>query len=142
VADSPTFPALAQELALEIADGRGRSARLAARFGYDRRDPWAVSITFRTAVDEIRWDVARDLLHRGLTEPAGEGDLQLWPSIDRHGRAAVVLEFRSPAGRLSGHVRTNVLYRFLTRTFAAVPPGTETVDLDRLVDQLTGRSPA
>jgi hypothetical protein len=138
----PTSRALAQELVLEVVGRRGRTVPLVACFGYDREDPWAVSITFRTVVDEIRWDLARDLLHQGLTEPAGEGDLQLWPSVDRHGRATVVLEFRSPAGRLSAQVRTNDLYRFLTRTFAAVPLGTESLDLDRLVDQLTGRSSA
>ena len=113
---------------------------LPATFGYDPSDPWAVAITFGTPSEQIRWVAGRDLLIRGLTDPTGEGDIQLWPSIDEDGRAAVVMELRSPYGRLVTQLRTHELYRFLTRTQALVPAGTESIDLDLLVESLVGQS--
>ncbi len=109
---------------------------------YDPTDPWAVWITFRGPRDEVRWAVGRDLLLQGLTDPAGEGDIQLWPSIDEHGRAAVVMELCSPDGRLVTQLHTHELYRFLTRTLALVPVGSEAIDLDELVADIIGTSRA
>ena len=66
--------------------------------------------------------------------------MQVLPGVD-DGRAVVLLEFHSPTGRLvAWHPRT--VHRFLVRTLAAVPTGTERVhlDLDGLVDALLGRS--
>ena len=134
--------ALSQELVLQCLDAWGRSLDLPASFGYDPSDPWAVWITFRGPNDEVRWAVGRDLLLQGMTDPAGEGDVQLWPSIDENGRAAVIMELCSPDGRLVTQLRTNELYRFLTRTLAVVPLGTESIDLDELVAEITGRSEA
>jgi hypothetical protein len=132
--------ALSQELVLQCLDAWGRSLELPASFGYDPSDPWAVWITFRGPRDEVRWAVGRDLLLQGLTDPAGEGDIQLWPSIDENGRAAVVMELCSPDGRLVTQLLTNELYRFLTRTLAVVPLGTESIDLDQMVAELQGDS--
>lgn len=136
----PKAHTLSQELILQCLDARGRSVDLPASFGYDPADPWAVCITFRGPKDEVCWLVARDLLVQGLTDPAGEGDIQLWPSIDEGGRAAVVMELHSPDGHLVTQLSTHDLYRFLTRTQALVPSGTEIIDLDLLVDALTRQS--
>ena len=132
--------ALIQELTLQCLDAWGRTIELPASFAYDPGDPWAVWITFQARRREVTWAVGRDLLLRGLTHPAGEGDVQLWPSIDDDGRAAVALELRSPDGRLVAQLSTHALYDFLSRTLAEVPLGTERIDLDELVDVLTGRS--
>ncbi|GAW49429.1 sporulation and cell division protein SsgA [Nocardioides sp. PD653] len=132
--------ALSQEVVLQCLDAYGRSLDLPASFGYDPSDPWAVWITFRGPRDEVRWAVGRDLLLQGMTDPAGEGDIQLWPSIDENGRAAVVMELCSPDGRLVTQLLTNELYRFLTRTLAVVPLGTERIDLDQMVAAITGDS--
>jgi hypothetical protein len=140
VTQQPISRSVSQELTLQCLDSWGRTLDLPASFGYDPADPWAVWITFRTTQDDVRWAVGRDLLLQGLTDPAGEGDIQLWPSIDDGGRAAVVLEFCSPDGRLVTQLRTTELYRFLTRTLAIVPLGTETIDLDLMVASLTGAS--
>jgi hypothetical protein len=99
-----------------------------------------VWITFRTTTDPVRWAVGRDLLLRGLTDPAGEGDVQLFPSVDENGRAAVVMELCSPDGRLVTQMRTSDLYGFLSRTLAIVPLGAERIDLDLLVESLVGQS--
>jgi hypothetical protein len=140
VTQQPISRALSADLTLQCLDAWGRSVDLQASFGYDPSDPWAVWITFEGPHDHVRWAVGRDLLLQGLTDPAGEGDIQLWPSIDETGRAAVVMELCSPDGRLVTQLHTNELYRFLTRTLAVVPAGTESIDLDRMVAELTGTS--
>ena len=128
-------------MTLQVLDAWGRTVDLSASFGYDPSDPWAVWITFRGAsgrsTEPVRWAVGRDLLLQGITDPAGEGDIQLFPSVDENGRAAVVMELRSPDGRLVTQMCSSELYRFLTRTLALVPVGTEQIDLDQLVDELT-----
>ena len=140
VTQQPISGALSQELTLQVLDAWGRTVDLTASFGYDAGDPWAVWITFRGTSDSVRWAVGRDLLLRGLTEPAGEGDVQLFPSVDENGRAAVVMELSSPDGRLVTQMRTSELYAFLSKTLAVVPLGAETIDLDLLVDALVGQS--
>ena len=73
-------------------------------------------------------------------DPAGEGDIRVWPSIDERGSAAVVMELHSPDGRLVAQLETHALYRFLTRTLALVPAGIEPIDLDLLVESLVRQS--
>ena len=138
VTQQPISPTLSQELTLQCVDARGRGVELVASFGYDPSDPYAVWITFPSAQGDVRWAMCRATLLRGLTDPAGQGDLEMWPSIDHDGRAVVVLEFRSPGGQLIALAHTHEVYRFLTRTLAAVPAGTESdhLDLDGLVADL------
>jgi sporulation and cell division protein SsgA len=142
VTSQPVSRALSQELNLECVDRHGRTLALVARFGYDESDPYAVWITFPSADGDVRWAICRATLLLGLTDPAGEGDLQLWPSTDSAGRAVVVLDFHSPDGHLMAQARTQDVYRFLTRTLATVPAGTEGdhLDLDALVADLLGGS--
>jgi hypothetical protein len=142
VTPQPMSRVLSQELVLRCLDARGRSFELPASFSFDPSDPWAVWITFRGPNDDVRWAMGRELLLQGMTDPAGEGDVQLWPSIDENGRAAVVMELHSPDGRLVTQLLTNELYRFLTRTLAAVPLGTETIDHELLVEEITRGSQA
>lgn len=138
VTQQPAPRALSQQVALECLDARGRSIALPAHLGYDPADPWAVEMTFSNLTGDVRWLVARDLLLDGLTQPTGEGDVLLWPSIDEDGCAAVVLELCSPHGRLVAQLSTRELSAFLARTCALVPQGAETVDLDGLVAALAG----
>ena len=133
----PTSPALTQQVALQCLDARGRSVDLPAVLGYYPGDPWAVEVTFGKPGEAVRWLIGRDLLLQGMTDPAGEGDVQLWPSIDEYGRAAVVIELRSPHGRLVTQLPTRDLGSFLGRTLLLVPEGTERIDVDLMVDVLT-----
>src|SRR3954470_10986662 len=139
VTQQPISRALAQDVTLECPVPWGRPVDLVASLRYDPVDPWAVWFTFRSPGGDVSWGLAREVLLRGLTDPAGQGDVTVWPSIDERGRAVVVLEFSSPDGRLVAQAITHEVYRFLTRTLAAVPLGTETMDLDVLVDALLGR---
>jgi len=111
-----------------------------AEFRYDAEDPFAVALTFHLGDDVLRCDVARSLLVQGLTDPAGEGDVCLWPHVTEEGRAVVVLSLCSTHGELVGEVHAFQLYRFITRTLALVPLGTESewLDVDGAVAQLLG----
>ncbi|WP_460828544.1 SsgA family sporulation/cell division regulator [Nocardioides hungaricus] len=144
VTQQPISRTVSADLLLQVLDARGRTVDLPAEFGYDPADPWAVWITFRGAsghsTEPVRWAVGRDLLLHGMTEPAGEGDVLLFPSVDENGRAAVVMELCSPDGRLVTQLRTSDLNDFLVKTLTAVPLGTETIDLDLLVESLVGES--
>jgi hypothetical protein len=138
----PLFPTLSQELTLRCLDQAGRSLDLATSLGYDPADPYAVWFTFRAEGGDVRWAICRHTLLLGLTDPAGRGDVQIWPGVDEAGRGVVVLEFQSPAGRLIALAPTQDVHHFLVRTLAAVPAGTEGahLDLDGLVNDLLGRS--
>ena len=138
----PISPALSQELTLRCIDQAGRCLELATSLGYDPSDPYGVWFTFRAAGGDVRWTVCRETLRLGLSDPAGLGDVQVWPGVDDAGRGVLVLEFLSPAGRLIALAPTEEMHRFLVRTLAAVPAGTEDthLDLDGLVDDLLGRS--
>ncbi|MBB3044341.1 SsgA family sporulation/cell division regulator [Nocardioides sp. LMS-CY] len=134
----PTSPRLSQAVALQCLDAYGRSVDLPALLAYEPTDPWAVEVTFGWPSGTVRWLIGRDLLLQGLTDPAGEGDVLVSPSIDDCGRAAVVLELSSPHGRLVTQLPTRELGTFLIRTLAVVPQGREEIDLDLLVETLTG----
>jgi hypothetical protein len=146
VNQQPVSPALSQGLHLQALDAWGRIVDVPATFEYDAGDPWAVRIVFPggrgDTAEPVRWLVGRELLLEGLTDPVGEGDVQMFPSVDEDGRAAVVMELCSPDGRLVLQLRTRELHRFLARTLTVVPLGTESVDLDELVAALAGRSDA
>ena len=133
----PTSRTLSQPVALQCLDARGRSIDLPAVLGYDPADPWAVEVTFGRSAETVRWLIGRDLMLAGMTDPVGEGDVQLSPSIDEYGRAAVVVELNSPNGRLVTQLATRDLGSFLARTLAMVPEGTESIDLDQMVKELT-----
>lgn len=124
-------------MSLQWLDARGRSIALPADLGYDPADPYAVSVTFGTRDEAVTWLVGRDLLLDGLTDPVGEGDVLLWPSIDDHGRASVVLELCCPNGRMIAQLSTRELSSFLSRTLLVVPQGAELLDVDELVASLT-----
>jgi hypothetical protein len=140
----PLSPAVSQDITLKCLDDRGIDIAFIASFGYDPGDPYAVWLTFHIPGGDVSWAVARSLLLRGLTEPAGDGDIRLWPVIDEHGHACVVFDFHSPTGRLTTQARTAELHTFLARTWVAVPAGDESerLDLDALVGALLDGSEA
>ena len=92
-------------------------------------------VTFRTGgtdgSEAVRWTFARQLLTDGVTRPVGEGDVQVWP-LHGSGQPVVCLALSSPSGRALFEVPLSDLVEFLTRTYAAVPTGSEAqhVDLD------------
>ncbi len=133
-------PAVVTQLLTVRCLAPGPLRDLEVEFRYDAQDPFAVALSIPVGDEVVRWELARSVLARGVTDPAGDGDICLWPHVTDEGRAVVVMNLCSERGELVGEVRTNQLYRFLTRTLAVVPMGTESewLDVDAVVEQLLG----
>lgn len=127
-----------QPISMDAVDADGQTLTLDAELGYYPADPYAVTATFRTPGGDVVWTFARELLTGGLTAPAGEGDVHVWPCLDAHGRAVVVVELNSPDGELLVQAPTKDVLRFVNRTLTAVPAGSESdfIDVDLLIHQL------
>jgi hypothetical protein len=110
-----------------------------ASLRYDRDDPYAVHLSFRTPSgrDPIEWLFARSLAWEGLSHPAGDGDVRLWPARDDP-TGPVHIELCSPSGCAQFAVPRPVLTEFLERSHEVVPPGDEagSIDLDAELDLL------
>ena len=119
-----------------------------AELRYDASDPYAVQIAFHTgsatdaSQDVVEWTFARELLSDGVRGAAGEGDVQVWPSIDA-GEPVMCLALSSPSGRALFEVPADVLVDFLSRTYDAVSTGSESryVDLDAELALLLSAEP-
>ncbi|MCZ1006217.1 SsgA family sporulation/cell division regulator [Streptomyces lydicus] len=107
-----------------------RSQVIPASLRYDRADPFAVRLIFPPAASldgaEVTWTFARELLEEGLCEPAGAGDVQIWP-YDTH---AVVVEFHAVGGMAVVQFEAQELRTFLTRSYRIVAKGEEARHLD------------
>ncbi|WP_306192163.1 MULTISPECIES: SsgA family sporulation/cell division regulator [unclassified Streptomyces] len=107
-----------------------RMPSIPATLHYDRRDPFAVRMTFPAPATlegvEVCWTFARDLLAAGQHEPEGHGDVRVRP----YGYDRTVLEFHAPEGTAVVHVRSEQIRRFLRATSELVPVGLEHLQLD------------
>ena len=119
-----------QPVTLELIDPTGAATPIEAELQYDPRDPYAVTTVFRTGTTQVRWTFGRDLLCEGLYEPAGDGDVHVWPCLDSQGHAVVIIELCSPDGEALVQARTGDLTNFVSRMTAAVEPGTESALMD------------
>lgn len=120
------------ELELRLVVPGSNSLPVVADMSYEACDPYAVHVAFHTGQNEVvEWVFARQLLTDGVTHPVGEGDVQVWPSHSS-GRPVVCLALSSPSGRALFEAPLSELVEFLTKTYAAVPTGSESdyVDLD------------
>lgn len=116
----------------------GGALEMSVTLGYDSHDPFAVSATMETSSLRITWVFARDLLHGGLIEPTGDGDVHVWPCLDTRGRSVLALELCSDEGDALLELPTQTVASFVDNTLAAVPAGTESdhVDVDALIGSI------
>ena len=134
------------ELQLRLVVPGTPSLPVRAGLRYDMADPYAVQVAFYTGAgngdDVVEWTFARELLGDGMTRAAGEGDVQVWPSLDA-GDAALCLSLCSPSGRALFEVPRPALSDFLSRTYSAVPAGRESdhVDVDAELELLLWAEP-
>jgi hypothetical protein len=133
-----------QRVTLELIDATGAAAPMEAELRYDALDPYAVTAVFLTIAGEVRWTFGRDLLLDGVHEPAGDGDVHVWPCLDANGRAVVVIELCSPDGEALVQARTADLVGFADKTVRAVAPGSESalVDVDAAIAAIFADEPA
>ncbi|MER7761573.1 SsgA family sporulation/cell division regulator [Streptomyces sp. NPDC097619] len=116
------------------------SVPLRLRLTYASTDPYAVQAEFRHEGATLAcWYFDREALAAGLRAPGGGGDVRFRPAATRRG-PALRIELR---GRIADDPGTAVfladavaLARFLSGTHALVPPGTEVLDIDALLDAL------
>lgn len=130
--------AVSQAVTLELIDPSGATTPLQGELCYDSGDPYAVTMVFKTPQSEVRWTFGRDLLCEGLYEPAGDGDVHVWPCLDADGRAVVIVELCSPDGEALVQTRTGELTSFVERMTKMVPQGAESghINLDSTIASL------
>jgi hypothetical protein len=124
-----------QPVALELIDTSGAATPIEAELRYDPADPYAVTTVFMTGTSQVRWTFGRELLTEGLYEPAGDGDVHVWPCLDSSGHAVVIIELCSPDGEALVQAKTGDLRTFVDRMGQAVAPGAESelVDVDAAI---------
>jgi hypothetical protein len=130
--------AVSQSVTLELIDAAGTATPIEAELQYDPRDPYAVTTVFMTGRSQVRWTFGRELLAAGLYEPAGDGDVHVWPCLDAEGHAVVIVELCSPDGEALIQARTGDLSSFVDRINKVVAPGMESahLDVDRLINDI------
>ena len=128
--DTTEYPTVTADVTVARYMSNGALVKISTRLNYDPADPYAVAATFHTQAGPITWIFGRELLEVGTSQPAGEGDILLWPSLDPDRRAVVILEFGGPEGAALMQVRTQDIHGFLRRTFSEVPRGQESGRLD------------
>jgi hypothetical protein len=124
---------VSSELQLRLVVPGAASLPVRADLVYDVTDPYAVQVSFHTGAgtngEVVQWTFARQLLSDGVSVPAGEGDVQVWPSTG-NGAPVVCLSLSSPSGRALFEVPLGELVEFLGRSYEAVPTGRESEHVD------------
>ena len=95
-----TAQVVTENVELEFVDPQGEATSIDADLVFDPADPYAVTMVFRTGVQEVLWTFGRELLVEGLYEPTGDGDVHVWPCLSSDGSAVVIIELCSPDGEL------------------------------------------
>ncbi|GGO85398.1 SsgA family sporulation/cell division regulator [Wenjunlia tyrosinilytica] len=117
--------AVRQTIEFDVVTAPELSLPITAELFYLSADPFAVHIRFPGSATlsgrEVEWAFARDLLGAGLGTPTGLGDIRIWPL--EPGRTALALIAPEGVAVLEG--ASADLFRFLDRTYAAVPAGSE-----------------
>ena len=126
-------------LTLRLVLGGDADVHVPSTLVYDSRSPFAVTAVFHTSEGDVTWVFSRDLLEDGLTGPAGEGDVAVWPSRS-HDRRVVCLSLASPSGSALLEADAADVVAFLDATFSVTPMGTEmsSIDLDAELAELLG----
>lgn len=101
-----------------------------ATLSFEQTDPYAVTLRLRTnGVRTVTWTFARQLLIDGARRPAGVGAVEVRPAV-QEGRRVLVLTFVSAGGRAEIELSYEYVDAFIKDTYAAVPSGAESVDVD------------
>lgn len=125
---------------LEFVDQQGEATAIDADLVFDPADPYAVTMVFRTGVQEVFWTFGRELLASGLYEPTGDGDVHVWPCLSSTGSAVVIIELCSPDGELLVQASSRRVSDFVRAMLTEVPDGRESafVDFDDELAALLG----
>lgn len=116
-----------------------------ARLYYTSRDAYAGWVLFPDLLQDGEvpsWSFARELLHVGVDEPAGDGDVRVTPMPFGVpvGNGGVAIELSSPDGRAWFEGPRSAFLRFLQKTYLVVPRGRES-EFDQDVTNFDERVP-
>ena len=133
-----TGQVITENVELEFVDPQGESTSIDSDLVFDPADPYAVTMVFRTGVQEVLWTFGRELLDGGRYEPTGDGDVHVWPCLSSHGSAVVIIELCSPDGELLVQASSRSVDHFVTAMLESVPDGHESsfVDFDDELAQI------
>lgn len=93
-------------------------------------DPLVVSAVFDGGLGKpASWTLGRDLLHAGLTRPAGAADAKAWPGMG----GSLFLHLDNGTRDVTLTLDGGRVARFLARTFRLVPQGAKAYDVDTAV---------
>ncbi|WP_331737497.1 SsgA family sporulation/cell division regulator [Streptomyces sp. NBC_00019] len=109
---------------------------LYCEFTYDTHDPLAITLVFDTDGERpVRWAFSRDLLAEGMTAPAGEGDVVLWPELCQDGEPSSFCVQVGSVRTALFEIPVEPVAKWLARTYDMVPQGSELdgVNWDELV---------
>lgn len=138
MAGTTESPCVVEDIRLDCVDQSGRRRQLPATLCYSADDPYAVTLTFYTSAGEVPWVFGRELLMSGSQEPAGHGDVSVWPTLDASGYPVVIFELDSFGVCVIAQANARDIDRFVGRSLALVPFGAEAdrLDIDGMIDRL------
>jgi len=122
------------ELGLRLVAAEQTIVPLVASLYYSAGDPYAIRMAFHVGADEpVEWIFARELLADGMTTPAGDGDVQIWPSSPAAGPdweiggplTVLNIKLSSPFGEAHFEAPAEAIITFLDRTYSIVRMGQE-----------------
>lgn len=119
-----------ENVELELVDPQGDTTSLDADLVFNPNDPFAVTMVFRTEVQEVLWTFGRDLIMEGRYEPTGDGDVHVWPCLSSNGSSVVIIELCSPNGELLVQAGLRNIDHFVSSMLTSVPLGQESGFLD------------
>jgi hypothetical protein len=129
---------VAAELGLTLVVPGHGGVPLTASLYYRGDDPYAIRMAFHVGSDDpVEWIFARDLLATGMHEPAGDGDVKVWPG-DGADRRLLNISLSSPFGQAHFEAPLAAVSQFLLRTFEVIPVGRESdaADIDGELNEL------
>jgi hypothetical protein len=136
-----TAQVVSETVELEFVDQQGEATSIEADLVFDPADPFAITMVFRTGVQEVHWTFGRELMVEGRYEPTGDGDVHVWPCLSSEGTAVVIIELCSPDGELLVQAPARDVDRFVGAMLRSVPDGQESsfVDFDGELAALLSR---
>ena len=129
---------VAADLGLTLVVPEHGGVPLTASLYYRGDDPYAIRMAFHVGMDDpVEWIFARDLLAAGMHEPAGDGDVRVWPGADTD-RRVLNISLSSPFGQAHFEAPLAAMSQFLLRTFELIPVGREGdfTDIDGELNEL------
>src|ERR1700709_1018989 len=125
-----TAQVVTESVQLELVGPQGEATSIDADLVFDPADPYAVTMVFRTGVQEVLWTFGRELLVEGLYEPTGDGDVHVWPCLSSDGSAVVIIELCSPDGELLVQASSRNVTTFVSAMLDSVAAGQESTFVD------------